>query len=69
MDSLFETEKDEKKDYQKPKFNNKAKVANFVKSKKGEILEIVVELNGNGQRVKYNEKIHKDLKIGDDINI
>lgn len=65
-------EKSEEKESYKPKLqtrqnSKKGIVSSFTGKDKKEW--IIVNVDNNGERVKYNQKDHGDLKIGDTIVI
>lgn len=65
---LFNLEKEEEKASKpQPSYKQKLrklKVANVIKGK-----YLVLEYNGNGERLDYSEKLHGNLKVGDTIEV
>jgi hypothetical protein len=58
-----ELPKEEKKQkFEQHKKQTKGKVASIIKGKR-----VIVDVDGNGVDVKYNERDHGHLKVGDPI--
>ena len=66
---LFERKeevKPEKKSFVPSKVKH-GKVANIILPKDGRKGRIIIDVQGNGEQIDYNEGRHSDLKIGDPI--
>ena len=58
-----ELPKEEKKQkFEQGKKQKRVKVASIIRGRK-----VIIDVNGNGEEVKYNERDHGHLKVGDVI--
>ncbi len=58
-----ELPKEEKKQkFEQSKKQKRGKVASIIRGRK-----VIIDVNGNGEEVKYNERDHGHLKVGDVI--